>query len=372
MAAIRIMSRPEHRPARTLPGIDALKAIASQLIVLHHLAYYGPMADVAWPLAPDLLAWLANHARIAVQIFLVLGGFLAAHALAPDGRAHIVSLPGMLLRRYLRLVLPFAAALLITILCAAWARAQMSHALIPGAPQATQFALHILMLHGVLGVESLSAGVWYVAIDLQLFALLAGLLWLGQRLPPRLRVPAGPLLALGLGLAALFHFNLDAAWDSWGLYFFGSYALGAGARWALTARPMRHVFAVLAGLALVALLVDYRVRILVALLTAVWLLLSQRRPGLLPAWVDCQAFRFLGRISYGVFLIHFAVLLLINPMILRLAGDSPVGNALGVLLAWGLSITAGAAFHRWVERPALGWASRLADFSPLAAAPRNP
>lgn len=352
------MSRPALRPA-SLPGLDALKALASQLIVLHHLAYYGPMADIAWPLAPDLLAWLANHARIAVQVFLVLSGFLAAHALAPDGQARIASLPAMLLRRYLRLALPFAGALLITLLCAAWARSQMNHALIPAVPGATQFALHVLMLHGVLGVESLSAGVWYVAIDLQLFALLAGLLWLGQRLAPRL--PVGPVLALGLGLAALFHFNLDDAWDSWGLYFFGSYALGAGARWALAARPLRHGFALLAGLTLLALLLDYRARILVALLTALWLLLSLRRPGLLPAWVESRPLRFLGRISYAVFLIHFAVLLLVNPLVVRLAGDSPAWNALGVLAAWGLSVAAGAAFHRWVERPALAWAGRLAD-----------
>ena len=32
------------------------------------------------------------------------------------------------------------------------------------------------VLHGILGVDSLSAGVWYIAIDFQLFALTALLL----------------------------------------------------------------------------------------------------------------------------------------------------------------------------------------------------
>ena len=58
--------------------IDAFKAIASQLIVLHHLAFYGPMSDVAQDLAPALFAWLSQDARIAVQLFLVISGFLAA------------------------------------------------------------------------------------------------------------------------------------------------------------------------------------------------------------------------------------------------------------------------------------------------------
>lgn len=69
-----------------LAFIDALKAVASQLIVLHHLAFYGPMSDVANGLAPALFSWLSQDARIAVQIFLVIGGFLAARTLAPTGR----------------------------------------------------------------------------------------------------------------------------------------------------------------------------------------------------------------------------------------------------------------------------------------------
>ena len=32
--------------------INVLKAVAAQLIVLHHLAFYGPMADLARPLLP--------------------------------------------------------------------------------------------------------------------------------------------------------------------------------------------------------------------------------------------------------------------------------------------------------------------------------
>ena len=69
-----------------LAFIDALKAIASQLIVLHHLAFYGPMSDVANELAPALFSWLSQDARIAVQVFLVIGGVLAAKALAPAGQ----------------------------------------------------------------------------------------------------------------------------------------------------------------------------------------------------------------------------------------------------------------------------------------------
>jgi len=75
-----------NREGSRLAFIDALKAVASQLIVLHHLAFYGPMSDYAQELFPGLMSWLYDYARIAVQAFLVIGGFLAAQALTRDGR----------------------------------------------------------------------------------------------------------------------------------------------------------------------------------------------------------------------------------------------------------------------------------------------
>jgi hypothetical protein len=68
--------------SRRLPLIDLLKVIASQLVVLHHLAFYGPMSDHAVPLMPGLIHWLADPARMVVQVFLVVGGYLAALSLA--------------------------------------------------------------------------------------------------------------------------------------------------------------------------------------------------------------------------------------------------------------------------------------------------
>ena len=53
--------------------IDLAKALASQLIVWHHLSLYGPMCDVARSLAPTTLALLNERARLVVQVFLVVG-----------------------------------------------------------------------------------------------------------------------------------------------------------------------------------------------------------------------------------------------------------------------------------------------------------
>lgn len=54
--------------------------------------------------------------------------------------------------------------------------------------------------------------------------------------------------------------------------------------------------------------------------------------------------------SYSVFLIHFAVCLLVNAVVSGLWPASPWINALGMLLAFSLSIVAGQWLYRTVEQ----------------------
>lgn len=150
------------------PMIDAFKAIASQLVVLHHLAAYGPISDAVQEIAPSLITWLYDYARMAVQIFFVIGGYLAARAVLNTGNS-IRHLKVNLANRYLRLVIPSFFALMLAILCALIARNIVDHEFIPDFPKLTQFLSHVLLLQGVLDVDSLLAGAWFIAVDFQLF-----------------------------------------------------------------------------------------------------------------------------------------------------------------------------------------------------------
>lgn len=53
--------------------VDVLKVVAAQLIVWHHFSAYGPMADTMTLMWPQLMDWLYRYARLAVQVFLVVG-----------------------------------------------------------------------------------------------------------------------------------------------------------------------------------------------------------------------------------------------------------------------------------------------------------
>ena len=339
-----------------LAHIDALKAAASQLIVLHHLAFYGPMSDAAHGLMPAVLGWLSEHARVAVQVFLVVGGFLAAKSLAPHGKPDIERPLVLIWNRYVRLALPYMAAIGFAIAGAAVARAWAQLGSAPEPANAKQLLVHLLLLQNLLGYEVLSAGVWYVAIDFQLYALMVGLLWAAQGVGAGTGKHRFVTMAFvtALTVASLFHFNRDTAWDDWALYFFGAYGLGALAFWASRQERANTWLCGIAASGVAALLVDFRIRIAAALVTALLLGYAGLRGGA-RHWLDSRPLAFLARISYSVFLIHYPVCLLFNAAFSRFVGNGPLPNAAGLFLAWGASVMAGALFHRYVEEPAGTW-----------------
>lgn len=334
--------------------IDFLKAVAAQFIVLHHLAFYGPMADHVRPVAPGLIDWLDFHARIAVQVFLVIGGFLAAKSLCSKGNPGIADPLATIVRRYVKLVPPFLVATGVAVGASAWASQWMTHDSISAPPHLLQLAAHALLLHSILGYESVSAGAWYVAIDFQLYAVMTLLLWLSGRLAANRPVPwlMPVMITAGVG-ASLLHFNRDSDWDVWAPYFFGSYGLGILAWWASDRdrRPVVTALLLAAILlpALAALIMDFRSRIAVALVVACVLVLAGRSrlsPGRASSLI-----KGLGQVSYSVFLIHFPVCLIVNAAFTRFVPAEPLWQALGMLVAWGASLAAGVAFYRWVEIP---------------------
>lgn len=338
--------------SRRMPLIDALKAVASQIVLLHHFSSYGPLAATARDLLPGLLGWLYDYGRMAVQVFLVVAGFLAARGLSPRGEALAASPLPLLWKRYQRLIIPFLAAIGFAIIGSAIADHWMDDEAIPARATFCQWLAHATLVHGVLGIDSLSAGVWYVAIDFQLFALTALLLWIGRR------TLVAPLLVLSLGIASLFWFNRDSDLDNWAIYFFGSYALGAAAWWASDRHRLTAWTGVIATVAIAALVVDFRLRIALALGVAL-LLAGGRRSGLLERWPDAAPLDFLGRISYSVFLVHFPILLLANGLFVQFGGETAGAALFGLLAAWTASLLAAAGFYRWIEGPEAS--RRIAD-----------
>ncbi|MCD2514479.1 acyltransferase family protein [Comamonas endophytica] len=340
--------------------IDCTKGLACALIIWHHLAFYGPMADVVQPLLPGLIEWLYEDARMAVQLFLVLAGYLAAASLAPDGLARHSQPWVQIVRRFVRLVVPLAVALVLAVLVTALVRPWFDHASLSAAPTLFQLLAHALLLQGIVGEESLSAGVWYVSIDFQLFALTALLFavvrWFDAApgTAPRARPTPGQIAVVLLAAASLWGFNRDADFDNWAVYFFGAYGLGMMAFWAVRSPRPWAWSALMAALLGVALWLEWRTRIALAGAAALALIAAMRSPQLqrLQGPVRLQQ---LGRMSYSVFLVHFPVCLLVNAVVTWFWPESLAINLFGLCAAFALSLAVGRFLYLRVERHMPGW-----------------
>lgn len=348
------------------PLIDVLKALAAQLIVLHHFSLYGPVSEALHAALPGVMGALYAYGLIAVQVFFVVGGYLAARGLSSfteTWRTPSVAI----FKRYTRLLVPYLFALCLVVLCMAWARPWLTADLAAPFPSWSQWLAHVTMAQSILGMESLSAGVWYVAMDFQLFALLTLLLWLcGGGNTQR----AQTVVAL-LCMASLLVFNRQTELDAWAVYFFGAYGLGALAWWArrtdltlqASAPPLyaRALFVWTVAFGLIALLIDFRQRVALAIGVAVTLMLwgSAAAHWLQHHRKTSTLIETLGLQSYALFLVHFPVLLLINAAFTRFGFTAETASASSSLCwgiaGWAASLWAANLFYRWIESPAAPW-----------------
>jgi peptidoglycan/LPS O-acetylase OafA/YrhL len=357
-------------PTRHLPLIDFFKALGCVLIVLHHLAFYGPMSDVVMQHWPGLIDALAEHGRLAVQLFLVCSGYLTAQSLSRWQGMALVQVLRLSLRRYLRLSVMLLLALSVTVWVSEALRPVFEHHSLSDVPTWPQALAHVFFLQHLLDLPALSVGVWYVAIDFQLYAITLLSLWAvtvfcrrhSDWRPEVLRIQVW----LALTALSLLWWNLREGLDDYALYFFGSYGMGLLAWRARQSRLPLKGWVGLLLLGLLALEVDSRLRVATAWASGLLLAAAPERWMQAPqvAGLGQRALAWLADRSYAVFLIHFAVSLLVNALVTALWPENWQANAAGMLACVALAIAAGALLERLCrERRGLsGWALAVGVF----------
>lgn len=333
--------------AARLPLLDAMKGMGCMAIVLHHLAFYGPMSDVVHKAAPDTINFLFNYARLAVQMFFVLGGYLVAAQFSPNGEASSPAVGKQVWKRYRRLVTPLVFAVALAALITALVRPWFDHPSLSAAPSLAQFLLHALLLQDLVGVEALSAGVWYVAVDFQLFTGTVLLTALMSQAPVRWRW-IYPVVIIVLCALSLWGVNRHDEYENYAPFFYGAYALGMLAYWTSRASWGGWAWVALLVLGMVALWLQYRHPIAVALATSILLALSART-GWLEHWPGPNWLIWLGQRSYSIFLIHYGICIGFNATWHYLFPQGVVINIIGMALATLASVAAGIALYNYVE-----------------------
>ena len=339
--------------------IDFLKVFAALIIILHHLSSYGQLAEDARQFAPTIMNWLFEYGRFAVQIFLVMGGYLAAQSLTKTADLHNPRQAlRLIINRYLRLFTPYVVALLFTILCAWITRFWVQDEFVGESETLGQFLAHLFFLQGILGLDSISAGVWYVAIDWQLYAVLA--LMLGMF--PNLRFLIW--VAAILIVASMLYFNRQSHYENYFIYFIGAYGLGVLACLAKTdadtvlKRLALMLIAVIGVIILLSSFHELWVRNILAYAVALLLILlggfAYKNYNHTKMHNLVLGILWGSRRSYCAFLIHFSFILIANALYIA-SGLSVHNNgaiALGFMLAaLGLSWVAANYLYRLVEVP---------------------
>ncbi len=309
------------------------------------------------------MTWLFEYGRYAVQIFLVTAGFLAAQSLTRYADAKLSSqhLLRVIINRYLRLFAPYLAALLVTILCAWIARFWVSDEFVGESETFSQFIAHLFFLQSILGFDSISAGVWYVAIDWQLYSVLAVLLISFSSYQTLIW-----LISI-VAVSSLLYFNRATQFDAYFIYFIGSYWLGVLAYLAKNFADQK-----IQGLAKAALIMICLI-IVISAFQAIWLrnLLAWSVALLLLVWGNASypkmgsatsawktkglcAIAWASPRSYCAFLIHFAFILLANTLYIAFDLHSHESGTLAICLILGVlifSVAAANYLYRWVELP---------------------
>ena len=340
--------------------IDFLKVFAALLIILHHLSSYGQIARDAYQVLPIIMTWLFEYGRYAVQIFLVMAGYLAAQSLSRYANVKFSAhrLLRVILNRYLRLFAPYTAALILTIACAYIARFWVNDEFVGESETLSQFLAHLFFIQGILGLDSISAGAWYIAIDWQLYSVLALLL---------ISFPRYQAVIWVISLAAvssLLFFNRSGLYEAYFIYFIGSYGLGVLAYLAKcfdNQNVNRLAKTVLLLIGLIIAISSFQqiwLRNFLAWFVAIALLYWGDKP--YPTKEGSQsvlnAIAWGSQRSYCAFLIHFALILLANTLYIATGLYAHESGALAITLILGVvgcSTIAANYLYRWIEVPAL-------------------
>jgi peptidoglycan/LPS O-acetylase OafA/YrhL len=350
--------------------INSLKFVCAQLIVMHHICGYGPMRETLLLNAPQAMEWFIDCTRLIVQVFLVMGGFLAAQSLSSAQQS---SWMGLITKRFTRLA-PFYWLTLLMVIAMGYLLSTLVSAewWWPQGFEWRQFITHAFLLQGVMGQESISAGVWYVAIDFQLFALLSLCVVLGLKFKPS-SAGLNSLVVwsvFALTVLSFWCFNRFELLDNWCIYFMGAYGIGVLAHWGARHERLRWIFCLAWVLGWCSVIFDPRIRIALALSVSALLFAFASQRGAFLSEKHQSLLCLLGDSAYATFLSHFMWIMVFSALwnLLHLSG--PWCALLLMLLCWVVASAWGVGAHLYIERPLMRWTSnwlRLGPWSSLSS-----
>lgn len=343
--------------------IDSIRGLSALGIACYHIYRYSPLRESANRILPDFFDYLLRHSWIGVQVFLVIAGFVTAYTLR-NTKIRQASLGNFCLRRIVRLGGPYWVVVLLVASLNYFVVSLSGDLSLSGRVTWLQLLSQLTFLQDIAGYQNISAGLWFVGIALQwalVFILLFGAAdRVSRNWSPGARGEWIVLLAFFLppALLALFVFNLESSMEKWIIYFFHMPVFGALAWWTLERRIPATAFWAYAAILLAGVVFDFRIKVVIAIISGITLYRAGKSRGIYD-WLSVRPLKYLGRISYSLFLIHYPSGWLVSSLGYRITGDHPQAAVLWLTLALLASIGAAHVLHVFVETPTSKLAARL-------------
>lgn len=354
-------------PTSRFAFLDALRGLAAISIVGFHLYRYEPSPENSqWFIPFFIEQWLFNG-WIGVQFLLVISGFVIAYSFR-DGRVTVGSVANFLVRRVVRLSPPYLVTLLLILLLhgiavlLGWFPSPLDE-----PPSWGRVASHLIYAQDLLGYPNLSAGLWTVCIEVQFYLLFGVGLLVALKVWPVVtdgQSAASPRVLAGLfaplAVMSLFDWYNQPALEPYVLYFFGLFFLGMMTWWTLDARLPHGWYWTTVGVFVVRLLWQWKPEVMLGLIASL-AVFTAGRSGHLHDWLNYRWLQYLGKISYSLYLIHYAVNHVVTHVGWALLGGSPSPPLAAAFLALAMasSIVAAHVLYVCVEAPSARWAARL-------------
>lgn len=349
-----------HPPREHLAFIDGLRGLAILAVLFIHASQI--VASLSQPVRD-----LTFYGVRGVQLFFVVSGFtlMTVHAGRPLEPLNFAA------RRFFRIAPMFYVGVALYLLLSRATAMPLS----TRDATALDVIVTLLFVHGWVpsAVNTVVPGGWSIAAEAMFYLMFPAILALAPR--PRLLafVVAASFIIAGITNLVLRKLVGGVVGEALAFPFWlVQLPAFAGGCWLATLPPagprLRAVARWGLVLTVVGLLVDSQAREHSNLLVAIALLIAFTWSSSVarPRWLQARPLVFLGQISFGFYIVHFAVLGMLRPIAPSLEAVLGANGALLVIAALVLAMTGGiaACTYRWFERPIIAATRRIGRREP--------
>lgn len=349
-------------PAR-FRAIDALRGYAALSVLVFHLIYNSPQATLYAELLPAWVYSGSGYLRSGVATFFVISGFVIGYTTYSLG-SRVRDGARFGLRRQIRLDPPYYATIALVLVMGA---IETSFGFAARTFTLGEVLLNLVYLQDIVGAPAILAVAWTLCLEVQFYLVTVLVLLIAGAIAkdrPVLRVRITRMAILTSGMFSLLMplLRLDA-----GPWFIGTwwmFCLGMCISWlvrrSISVRYMSAILAVSAAILLANALFahsdpwggEWFAWATAALIVTLTLTGALTRD-------HGAASQYFGKLSYSLYLVHLPLLTITMGALLKVTGSSTPAIVLALAVGAGISIGAAELLRRFVEKPAILWATLL-------------